>query len=530
MPRFYKPQRAEFIEDGIYQPPWELLMGVLEKKDAETQNIADEIEFARGIKLEYHPREKERAQRLVEDFRTQADDLARDFQENPDDPEVKTRLRNLRRQTQEGFEFGEYKELSDTKTNIEELKARLEVEVENPYRRAKYENDLIEGYFNDPLREGPFKYDGALYDKRNLLEEMADSSFFTGMTPDQISKGFSYIANDGYLTTGVNAEGGLAAERVKKAARDFLEQSVSPGYMQHGEDYFDESWLNEDGEIDFEDPNKEGYKLIEAMATGKAFTNKSSTVQKSGDPYRESKVGGRAARKLVTSSGMSESVAKYYNISERGKEVVQANAARYRALAEHVTNTRNMTDNEVEAFIQTAREAGPEGANAGIYETIRNLDISFNAEMKSGLGHLFNKTEEQLEAISKDLALPSTAEKLITNPGEIHFEGEVVRHPNGEPIEYPTQMINPGVELLLRDSEIKVTGVKGVAGTVSLFPGAKIENSALHDGATGQIEVEYHEPYIIDVDGDKHVNPNPKTRTLRMDFYSADTPISIDDY
>lgn len=545
MPRFYNPQRTEFIEDGIYQPPWELLMGVLQQKDQETQQLADEIEFARNVPVRFDPREQDIAEGIVQGYEEEIDEISRALAEDPSDVSVRERLLSAQRKIRQDFKFGDIKRLSDTKDNLEEFEEYLTENVQDEFWRERYREHYVDkGYFGDPDRTEAFSFDGELYDKKNLLDDMAGSPFFTQMSPDRIKNGFAYLADDGYMTQGYNSEAGLAAEDVKKAAIAYIESNVSEGYMRDAQDIMGEKWLDDEGNIDFSSPDSEPMKLIKAMAEAKSYKEVDSEVRKSGGPTEKDSAGrGNVVKENALASGLDENVANYYSLSDEGQRIADARYQAYNAFAVDVFKQMNKpntnpTSREVQALLNTVRQ-NP-NLYPGALEQLNNIDSIFNSRMTAGMGHLAGLPPEELANIQSKLASPNTAQDLLSKEGTIVYGGEVLNFFRGT-TDTGVKASKPSDFLLqnftLPSGEVvKITGVKGVAGSPRYMPATDYDygTGQVKDGIKMRVELEYTQTKVVIPDGltEEQASradgtPVTTTGTFEVDFYIPDNPLDF---
>lgn len=86
MGRYYQTDKPVFVEDIIYQAPYELMARALETKDLQAaQDDAEIDEFdVLGDDKRYTEKDKEKRNQILNDYRNEADDIARQIQKNPE--------------------------------------------------------------------------------------------------------------------------------------------------------------------------------------------------------------------------------------------------------------------------------------------------------------------------------------------------------------------------------------------------------------------------------------------------------------
>ena len=82
MGRFYKTAVPEFVDNFIYQPPWELMMATLQKKEDGIKNQLNEMEFLKNLPIDYIDYDKDLALSEKEKISAQVDDIASNFQKD----------------------------------------------------------------------------------------------------------------------------------------------------------------------------------------------------------------------------------------------------------------------------------------------------------------------------------------------------------------------------------------------------------------------------------------------------------------
>ena len=67
MARFYTPREADFVDDFVFQPNWEIAKLAIIKKDAEEKEKADKYALLKNVIFNYDENADEKAALAVKD-------------------------------------------------------------------------------------------------------------------------------------------------------------------------------------------------------------------------------------------------------------------------------------------------------------------------------------------------------------------------------------------------------------------------------------------------------------------------------
>lgn len=276
MARFFQTTRPEFIDNFLYQPPWELALATLEKKEADIQNQVDTMEVLRNLPIDYANVDRENAMRIKDSYANQIDTLAQDLQQNALNPNNKTALRNLQRDIQRSYEFGDINKIQQNANAFRQWDAKLQ--TLNPYEREVYKKQMLNNYINsnpNGALSGLFTPD-EMYNSRNLLNEFAEYAS-KNIKDDSISKAFEKV-NGQWIVKESATNSGVTVDKIQNAFRGWANsQADLPGYFSNRERYFNESYFNPDGSLSFD---TEGSTLNNILNSTRSLAwNKSSSSQ-----------------------------------------------------------------------------------------------------------------------------------------------------------------------------------------------------------------------------------------------------------
>lgn len=262
MGRFYQTAKRNFVDNFIYQPPWEMAMAALSKKDKDVQDQVDTMEFFRNLPIDYWDYDKDRAGAEQEKWTTQIDDLSKEYQKDILNPENKHKLSKLRRDLQKDMTSGNIYKIQENAKRYREFDTKRKA-LKNPNDRDAYLKQ-IENYKTtneNGALDNLFEAD-EMYDTRNLIEEFAGSDFVKNMKPDARKRVFDK-SNGRYIIKKSVSQGGIGAEEFQNAFKSWFESDTGNlGYAQDREKYFGQKFLDEEGNYVYD---QEGYALNESL-------------------------------------------------------------------------------------------------------------------------------------------------------------------------------------------------------------------------------------------------------------------------
>lgn len=276
MARFFQTTRPEFIDNFLYQPPWELALATLEKKEADIQNQVDTMEILRNLPIDYANVDRDNAMRIKDAYANQIDTMAQELQKNLLNPNNKTALRNLQRDIQRSYEFGDINKIQKNAQAFREWDAKLQ--QLNPYERETYKKAMMQEYIQgnpDGALSGLFT-PGEMYNSRNLLGEFAEYAS-KNIKDDTVSKAFEKV-NGQWLVKESASNNGVTVDKIQNAFRGWVDsQADLPGYFDNRERYFGEKYFNQDRSLAYD---TEGTTLNNILNSTRSLAwNKSTTSQ-----------------------------------------------------------------------------------------------------------------------------------------------------------------------------------------------------------------------------------------------------------
>lgn len=153
MGRFYKTAQPTFIDDFIYQPPWELLQSILSNKQEGYNQTLATTELFKDLQIKHRDTDEENqaVSEIKEYYNTEADKLANELKKNPENyVKLQSRLKELGRQLNSDYAEGAISRIEGTYNNFQDwLKKHEEYQKKDPE------------LFNALLKEAEDKWGGS---------------------------------------------------------------------------------------------------------------------------------------------------------------------------------------------------------------------------------------------------------------------------------------------------------------------------------------------------------------------------------
>ena len=303
MGRFYQTARPEFVDNFIYEPPWEQLEAGLLQKDEEISKQMDTIDFYRNVPMEYAPWDKENVLQAQEEIAKGTEELAADINANLLNPENASKLNMFGREVSKKFMTGDLATISENAREYKKYQENYD-KLQNPAAREMYKA-MIENHVNEKRRLGgkPIAFKSEeMYDPINLTNEFLSSASFTALKPDVQTAFLARRDGRFYDTKSLETQ---SIDDIRKAFKGFVENNDALlRYFKSYDKYDRNSPLKylKNGFVSF-DP---GSKLAYEMENLAPYEYKKETIQTHTDPYtmRSGGRGGSLAKKLNVPDGV----------------------------------------------------------------------------------------------------------------------------------------------------------------------------------------------------------------------------------
>lgn len=478
MARGYKTGQGRFVDDFIYQPPWELINQALAKEQGEydyqlaSANVLGQVDF----KYIEDPVEKAAAMAIQEEYANKANDLANKFKNSGNDWRKNIQeLNKTRRALESDYKTGRINNLQKSAEAFE--KAMAQVEGLTDAERKNLGKDYLMNNWKSKnpngSADGIFNADH-IFDKQDLTQEFLtlQKDFFPA---DKLGTAYARADDGGYLHEGTDMK--EIRDNAEKAYQDWISTGKHDAYLRQSQDmgigmYFDP----ETGErLSFNDPRNtlaNEAKLVKHSN----FKNTTATKNISSDQTwlalwtaEQNAINAKVAKEAASSS---VDVSNYYNFTTAGADVTR----QYNQdLFNYIKNINpKATPTNYTKYVEKYRE------NPTLYpkamEGIKELDNRYNAERRAGTDY-FKKTynfppelEKQIRQIYETEGIEATLAlqpgHLFLGPGKDRIEKVVGKNGKESTKTFPTQIMVAGNNVKPRTIQdmigTKIYGIKGI--------------------------------------------------------------------
>lgn len=263
MPRFYNSPQAEFREDFIFQPNWELASQALLKKDEDLREVSETLSLLDRLPIEYWG-EVDRGN--VEDYRRELSEQVNEIasQLSTNSGNNRYLVNSLRNKVLDDFESGRLKEISDRN------KARLEYLAQIENMESESEKELYRSLISrfEEEQENPGR-ETRKFTPPSVVEQMpywnnfVESGGLKGLVADGSTVSIDRATNR-WVVTDTQGNQTLAPQKIIDAFTAYM--NSDPNFRRRaeiGQQYFGETdWFDENNNFDFSESGRLGRSLI----------------------------------------------------------------------------------------------------------------------------------------------------------------------------------------------------------------------------------------------------------------------------
>lgn len=273
MARFYQTASPEYLNDIMYQPPWEMLMAAAAKKDQDIQNAVDTLEIFNNLPVDFWKEvDTDRANQVKDYYQVKADDITSMLQNNVLDPNAQKGIRDLQRELQRDIESGNIYKLQENAKRYRQFEANR-LALTNPADREMYKAVTQQYITNNP--EGAY---GTLFEApelqayRDLRNEFAED-YAKQYGEDSRKEVFDKV-NGKWVAKNTDAV-------TQKLVNDRFQNWISskpdlPGYFDTRQRYSPtERYYDEAGNLVFDQP---GYTLYDIDKAAQDLSYTQTTI------------------------------------------------------------------------------------------------------------------------------------------------------------------------------------------------------------------------------------------------------------
>jgi hypothetical protein len=357
MSRFYQTAERKYVDDFVYQPPIELLAGILQKEDARITKDFETIDLMGNLPIESWEYDKELAKGIQDEVKNKVEEYAERLRTNPLDKEASRGLKRYALELEQRAVNGDLRNIQDNLVAYKTFETKL-AELTDPALREKLKQEMVNEYKqnNQQFREtgqfGNVFEPGELHDTQNTLEDWLSSSTFKNMGIDVNNIKTEKVGNKWIISTIDNSKT-VTKEDLQKNFKAYVqsEQEKLKGYGGFRQKYIGEQWLDENGNLSFDQDSHLGNILENLDTFAYSETTKGNSYQR--NPYYEitnnnkSKGGGGSN----TSSEAFRVNPTTANLAMMNKEVAKKHEALQYSLNFIKKAVPGLTDEEIKAHI-----------------------------------------------------------------------------------------------------------------------------------------------------------------------------------
>lgn len=435
MGRFYETAQRNFVDDFIYQPPWEMAMAAMGKADQDVQMSLDSIELMNNLPVEYWKGvDDSRAQEEKEKWQGKVGSMSEDIRKDLLNPANKAKLANLRNELSRDMSSGNLFKLKENANAYKELMAKAAL-IKDDDTRAKYLEGLPKEYLasNPDGAYGTTFKPGELYQQRDITSEFID--YFRDQKPDVFNSTMENT-NGRWITKNTNE---TTQNLVNEQFKEFIQAKPDvKGYMKHRQDskVFGETYFNETGELDINPAST--FSAMDKLVQNEGYTQKKTGKEISTDQYgimaqndkytreaeaRQEKRAMAAARATGDTSlspivSADKNIDWYYKYTKEGQQTQAGlNAAIRQSINELPPDMRAKAAKAPGTFFKTVLQ-DPSNPLYGKYSMLNTMFSKQAGDSKFIALGVNGKT---LEAIGKKLNDKKTTNALRTSPGYLNM-------------------------------------------------------------------------------------------------------------
>ena len=477
MGRFYQTAKPEFVDDFIYQPPWELMKEALGQEQSDYDVTLATADLYKNIDINYieDPIEKEKVRQKQEYYASKTDELTNSLYNSGNDwRKMLPQINNLKKELEADYKTGDINNIQKSAAAYKAMDEHLKT-IKDPARR-----EAAKKYYLDEWRKAPnrsldqiFSYED-IYDKQDPTGDFI-KEFVKTATPDIKAKAFAGT-NGKYINTS-----NLTTEELKNldlAYGQYLDAHGFEPYLKQEQKLGFGTYYDEQGNrLAFSDPRSSAYIQGQYMKNFEYSNTTKADKDIKADPYgleavqqanRLSAMQYQASLEKAQDLPISftKDTSFYYSRTKEGRAVVK----QYNdALGEIAKNVGAKNPKDYDKYIDIIRKNPQKYPEQ--FKQVTYYDNILNANQRAGTDYFKNLgfSQKQIDIVDKKFQQKGIDKILAHRQGYIDF-GNI----NGK--QYSGVGINEG-------KKVSINSLKG--RSIDMIPGykgAKIENIEIVEG------------------------------------------------
>lgn len=516
MGRFYQTAKPEFLEDIIYQPPWELIKEALGTQQQDYDLALAKANLLGDVDFKYieDPVEREKARAKQEYYANRADEITKGLQTG-DANNWRSQLgeiSKLQKEVTTDYKTGDIYKMQKSAENYAAMEKHLAT-IKDPVMKERAKEDFMRQWQANPNRSMDQIFTSQdIYDKKDITGDFLKE--LKQMEPDVYARATA-STNGRYIDTKSTSKEVLAD--VDRIYSEYVKAKGLEPYLQQEQRYGIGNYFDENNQLmSYTDPRSSLYDQAK-YAKEFGYTKEKAEAKKDEDQYgllaakhaydkemEEYKyvVASRYAPKEATPISFSKDVQFVYNHTTQGKEVVREYN---RQLANLASQIGAKDPKDYDLYITKIR-ANPEKYKAQA-NVLFALDRDFNAKMVSGTEYFRQKGlgQKEVDAIQDKFEADGVDKVLSHKQGYFNF-GKV----NGK--QYGNVGFEKGIKTSIFElrgktitfpgrGPIKIANAQILPSTVGFTPAMELDdNNQPLSGVTSEVVItpEEGEPFNIE--------------------------------
>lgn len=200
MGRFFQAQPIQLSKDNIYQPPLELMMAVLDKKNAEVQQTGDNAQkLLDSLDFNYDAIDADNAKNIIKEVSDKVNNATEIFNKDLSSPEARRMLNSLKDEVKSRYTSGDIYNIQQTDNN----KKAFEQQMDDA-KLSELDKERHRAYFNNWAKENPtgslknFFTPGNIIEDEDYIPQVLKD--FKLITPSEMNSRIDNLKKFGYIT------------------------------------------------------------------------------------------------------------------------------------------------------------------------------------------------------------------------------------------------------------------------------------------------------------------------------------------
>ena len=262
MGRFYQTAKPEFVDNFIYQPPWELMNQRLQKEQNDYDVSLGTTDLLGHPDINYieDEVEKQKVKEIQDEYNNRSLELTQKMQQAGSDwRKYLPEMNKLKRDLESDYKTGRIHNIQTSAANYEAMEKHLAT-IKDPVIKERAKQSFIEKWRENPNRSLDSVFQSnEVFDKKDLTGEFL-TEWSKNKEPNIISKAFAYADGKGYLHNGI--EETKIREDAQKAYAEFVKAKGYEPYLQQQENFGFGKYFEDDKKtlIPFTDSRSTGFQ------------------------------------------------------------------------------------------------------------------------------------------------------------------------------------------------------------------------------------------------------------------------------